>query len=396
MKKNIKAIIAMAVISTYLVSCEPGGSSHQHSEDESEANTEAEVVHFSIQQFKSLDMKIDTLPVRNMNSYVEANGRLEVPPQNEAAVTAIIGANITSIRVIEGEKVSKGKVLAYLSHPNLIRLQTDYVNNWSQLRFLEKEYERQKRLYEENVGSGKEFQKTQADYQSMKALVKGYEAQLKLMGIDLEKVQNSDVYDYVPVITPIDGYIRKVMVKTGQYVEPQTEMFDIVNNDHVHADLMVFEKDMHKVKEGQKVKFSIASMPNKELTAFIFSVGKSFEQDPKAIHLHAEIENKQGLLIPGMYVRGRILVDDKQCYALPESGVVREGDKSFIFVADEDNDHGETEWVFKPIEVVEGEKDDGWVEIKPLEQFDGNMRVAWNNAYYLLAEMKKGEAEHEH
>jgi cobalt-zinc-cadmium efflux system membrane fusion protein len=396
MKKNIKTIIAMAVISICLLGCEPGGSSYQHTEDESEVNTEVEVVHFSPQQFKSLDMKIDTLPVRNMNSYVEANGRLEVPPQNEAAVTAIIGANITSIRVIEGEKVTKGKVLAYLSHPNLIRLQTDYVNNWSQLRFLEKEYERQKRLYEENVGSGKEFQKTQADFQSMKALVKGYEAQLKLMGIDLEKVQSSDIYDHVPVITPIDGYVRQVKVKTGQYVEPQTEMFDIVNNDHVHADLMVFEKDMHKVKEGQKVKFSIASMPDKELTAIIFSVGKSFEQDPKAIHLHAEIENKQGLLIPGMYVRGRILVDDKQCYALPESGVVREGDKSFIFVADEDNDHGETEWVFKPIEVVEGEKDDGWVEIKPLAQFDGNMRVAWNNAYYLLAEMKKGDAEHEH
>jgi cobalt-zinc-cadmium efflux system membrane fusion protein len=89
-------------------------------------------------------------------------------------------------------------------------------------------------------------------------------------------------------------------------------------------------------------------------------------------------------------------VDDKQCYALPESGVVREGDKSFIFVADEDNDHGETEWVFKPIEVVEGEKDDGWIEIKPLESIENVLHVAWNNAYYLLAEMKKGEAEHEH
>ena len=396
MKKEIKTILMMSVISAMLLSCDSGESGHQHNEVDQEESHEMEVVHFSAQQFESLDMKVDSLPIRNMSSYVEANGQLEVPPQNEAAVTAIIGANITTIRVIEGEKVAKGKILAYLSHPNLIKLQTDYVNNWSQLRFLEKEYERQKRLYEENVGSGKEFQKTQADYQSMMALVRGFEAQLKLMSINLDRVQSSDIYDQVPVITPIDGYIRKVLVKTGQYVEPQTEMFDIVNNDHVHADLMVFEKDMHKVKEGQSVKFSIASLPDRELSATIYSVGKAFEPDPKAIHLHAEIENKQGLLIPGMYVRGRILVDDKDCYALPESGVVREGDKNFIFIADIEENHDENEWHFKPIEVVVGEQDDGWVEVKPLQPIESKLQVAWNNAYYLLAEMKKGETEHSH
>ena len=49
-------------------------------------------------------------------------GNLEVPPQNEATVTAIVGSNVTLIKVIEGDKVSKGQVLAYLSHPNLIKI----------------------------------------------------------------------------------------------------------------------------------------------------------------------------------------------------------------------------------------------------------------------------------
>lgn len=117
-----------------------------------------------------------------------------MPPQNEAAVTAIIGANITSIKVIEGDKVRKGQVLAYLSHPDLIKLQTDYINSWNQLQYLEKEYQRQKKLYEEKVGSGKEFQKIQADYQSMKGTVKGYEAQLKLMGLNLDKMLKGELY----------------------------------------------------------------------------------------------------------------------------------------------------------------------------------------------------------
>ena len=59
------------------------------------------------------------------------------------------------------------------------------------------------------------------------------------------------------MVSPIEGYIRTVEVKTGQYVKPETEMFEIVNIEHIHADLMVFEKDMHKVKVGQRVKFNV-------------------------------------------------------------------------------------------------------------------------------------------
>lgn len=365
---------------------------NDHEGDEEHGNK----VHFSEQQFQSLEMITDTIPLRNLSSYIEANGVLEVPPQNEATVTAIIGANVTLIKVIEGDKVRKGQTLAYISHPNLIQLQTDYVNAWSQFQYLEKEYQRQKKLYKENVGSGKDFQKIDADYKSMNGTVNGLKAQLKLLGLNTTKIQTGNIYEQVAVTSPIEGFIRLVEVKTGQYVQPQTEMFEIVNIDHIHADLMVFEKDMNKVKKGQKVKFKVESSPNKELEAEIYSVGKAFEQDPKAIHLHAEIEDKEGLLIPGMYVRGRILVDSVMAYALPRDGVVREGEKFYIFTAEKEEGKADIEWEFDPIEVVIGNEDDGWVEVKPLQQLNKNSIVAWNNAYYLLAELKKGEAEHEH
>ncbi len=400
---NIKRYILLLTASLFLTAC--GNSGHNEEGHDHENGKESEhhehgeghdKVHFSEQQFQSLAMKVDTLPFRNISSYVEANGQLKVPPQNEAAVTAIIGANITSIKVIEGDKVSKGQVLAYLSHPDLIKLQTNYVNSWNQLQYLEKEYQRQRKLYEEKVGSGKELQKTQADYQSMKGTVKGYEVQLKLMRLNLDKILKSEIYEQIPVVTPLDGHIRLVEVKTGQYVQPQTVMFEIVNIDHIHVDLMVFEKDIHKVKEGQKVRFSIESLPEKELEATIYSVGKSFEKNPKAIHLHAEIENKKGLLIPGMYVRGQIMISDIQSYALTEAGVVREGDKYFMFTAKKENDNRETEWTFESVEIITDSKDDGWIEVKLLKPLPDKTKVAWNNAYYLMAEMKKSEAKHSH
>jgi cobalt-zinc-cadmium efflux system membrane fusion protein len=396
----------LMVAIVFTASCDTSGSNdneegNDHDNEEVAAHDDrveeqGEEAHLSELQFESLGMKIDTLGIRNIGEYVDANGLLEVPPQNQASVTAIIGANITRINVIEGDKVKKGQALAYLIHPDLIKLQTDYINSWNQLEYLEKEYARQKKLYEENVGSGKEFQRVKADYLSTKGMVQGFEAQLKLMGLNIDRLKKSELYEEVPVISPIDGYIGDVNVKTGMYVSPQIEMFEVVNNDFIHADLMVFEKDMNKVKIGQKITFSMESLPGEELEATIFAIGKSFEQGPKTLHIHAEIDNKQGLLLPGMYIRGRIMIDNKKGYALPEGAVVRDGNKFFMFAAKMELDNDETKWTFTPIEMIPGIKSDGWVEIKLLQPLPEESLFAWNNAYYLIAQMKKSEAGHGH
>nr|WKN35938.1 efflux RND transporter periplasmic adaptor subunit [Tunicatimonas sp. TK19036] len=419
MKKQIIYIVALVLMVSVFTGCgsksaeNSGEASHEehnegeaghageeggHEGEEGEHSEEGMAeLHLSDMKFESLGIKVDTLPTRALSGVVEANGQLEVPPQHEATVTAILGANVTSIKVIEGDQVNKGKVLAYLSHPNLSKLQTDYVRAYSQLQFLEKENQRQKRLYEEEVGSGKTYQQIQADYQAMKGEVKGYEAQLRQLSLNVEKVQSGDIYQYVPVVSPIDGYIEKVEVQVGQYVDPQTEMFMIVNTDHIHADLMVFEKDVYKVKKGQTISFTVESVPGSTLTAEIYSVGKQFEQNPKAVHVHAEIKNKEDFLIPGMYINGKIRTGDNNTVrALPESAIIEEEGKPYIFMAEAHEEEGKTEWAFKAIEVRTGITEDGWVEIKLLEPLPDGAQVAWNNAYYLISEMKKSQTSHSH
>jgi len=410
MKKYIIQIFTIVFVTIGMIGCgnnkeansggHEGESQEVHEGHEEEGHEEEggamREVHLSDLKFNSLGMKVDTLPVRALSGVVEANGQLEVPPQHEATITAILGANVTSIKVIEGDKVKKGQILAYLAHPNLVKLQTDYLKAYNQLQFLEKEFERQKRLFEEEVGSGKDFQQVQADYQSMKGEVKGYEAQLKLLGIKVENIREGDIYENIPVVSPIDGYIEKVLIQTGQYVDPQKEMFMVVNNEHIHADLMVFEKDVYKVKEGQKVYFTVQSAPGKTLSAEIFAVGRQFEQNPKAVHVHAEIEKKEGYLITGMYINGKIHTGSNLVPALPEEAFVEEEGKSYIFIAEKHEEEGETEWAFQPVEIITGNEDEGWVEVKLLEPLPENAMIALNNAYYLISEMKKSQTSHSH
>jgi len=347
-------------------------------------NDELATVHLSQLKFESLGIKVDTLSMRVLSDIVEANGQLKVPPQQEATVTAILGANITSIMVIEGEKVQKGQALGYVSHPNLTQLQINYVKAYSNLQYLEKEMLRQKRLFDEEVGSGKSYQETLANYQGMKAEVKGLSVQLKQLSLNVSRVQKGEIYQYVPVMSPISGFIEKVEVKLGQFVDPQTVMFRIVNLDHIHADLMVFEKDIYKVKVGQELSFRVESAPGTILTAKIYSVGKQFEQSPKALHMHAEIISKEDFLVPGMYISGRIHANSRAVFALPENAIIEEEGKPYIFMSESHQENGETEWAFTPIEIRTGMSDDGWVEVKLLEELPIGAKVAWNNAYYLI------------
>ncbi|MBG0782414.1 MAG: efflux RND transporter periplasmic adaptor subunit [Bacteroidales bacterium] len=389
---TMKTVIMAGFLILALSGCnqKPEAATENENQEENAEGGLTSVV-LTAQQFNALGMKVDTLSKRNFSSVVVANGQLEVLPQNEASVTAIIGANITSIDVFEGKKVNKGQVLAYLSHPDLLNLQTRYLNAWNQLQYTDKEYQRQKRLYEEEVGSGKDFQKVQSDFLSLTGEVRNLEAQLKLLKLDPEKIKQGDIVEQVPVISPINGFIEKVNVKTGQYAEPQMQMFEVINNDHIHADLMVFEKDVYKVKEGQNVTFAIESLPGETLSAKIFAVGKSFEQNPKAVHIHAEIENKKGLLISGMYITGRIATGEDYAFALPEGAIVNEDGKQVIFISEQEGDN----WKFEPVEILTGQQEDGIVEIKLLSPLKNGSLVAMNNAYYLLSEMKKGETGEE-
>lgn len=396
MKNNILKYSLLSLIFILLVSCdETKTEEHDHGHEHlhgSEEEHPTESVWLSNAQINNLELEMDSLYERNMASYVITNGQLEVPPQNEASVTAVIGSNVNSIKVIEGDKVSKGQIIAFLSHPDIIHLQSEYIKAWSESQYLEKEYKRQEKLRKEKVNSGKDLELAKSRQITSFASMKGLEAQLQLLGISVKGLEEGEIRNKVPVKSPIDGYIRSVEVKTGQFVAPQTEMFEIVNIDHIHADFMVFEKDIHKVKKGQKVKFQVESLPDVELDASIYSVGKAFEQNPKAVHLHAEIENKQGLLIPGMYAQGKINISEDYQLAIPEDAITEYENEFFIFLARKKKDGTE----FKAIKIKRGIQDGKWVAIWDLDPKFRNSQFAISKAYDLMGELKKEEAEHSH
>jgi len=393
---NIRSILVITVLFLMCPSCKENNAAENPGsttpEEKSDASPAVEEVMLTQAQYEALDIKKGELPERVMNAYVEVNGELEVPPQSEATVTTVFGANITSIQVIEGEDVKKGQVLAYITHPDIIEIQSQFLNAYNDMELKEKEFERQEKLYNAGVGSGELFQSSEAALKNAKGRYNGLKSQVELLNLNPSTILNGNIQRNAPLLSPIQGAVQKVNVKTGQFVQAQTNLFEIVNTHHVHVDLRVFEKDVSKVEKGQTVRFTVESLPGTELTAEILSISKTFESDPKALHAHAEIENKPENLIPGMYVRGRILLNDEKTNALPEDAIVRDNGKYYIFlVVPEGKD-----WSFRPVEVTTGTEDEGWVQVNLLKPIPAETDISYNNAYYLMAEMQKGEGGHSH
>jgi len=393
------AIFIAAALAALPISCAPkrGSSSNAEAAKAAEAETDSAPgamteVALTSKQALALGLKTDTIGRHSFSGRIEVNGQLESLPQNEASVTASIGANVASIVVREGQKVARGQVLAYVSHPDLLELQSKYVTACSELEFASGEYERQKRLYEEQVGSGKDYQKIQSEYKSLQGEVRNLEAQLRLLKLDPAKIKSGTLYERVPIVAPIGGYIDRIEAKIGQYVDPHTSMFQIVDNSRIQAHLLAFEKDAYRIKEGQTVTFTVESAPEETFSAKIYSVGKTFEENPKAVRVHAEVDNRKGLLIAGTYIKGRIATDVASLPAVPEDAVVESDGKSYIFSAFRG---ANGDWKFIPVEVSVGRNEAGFIEISPVSNLARGTQISINCAYYILSEMKKSETGEE-
>ena len=380
----------------------PGEDAHgEEGHDEEEGGHEGEegeegVVAISKQQAETIGLETKPLEERNLGNNIKVTGTLELFPQDRANISPFIGGNVSSIKVVPGNIVRKGQVLAYIEHPDIIAMQQEYQEKNDELVFLKQDFERKKTLYDKGVSSGKEFQMAQSKFRSTTSSVNGLKSKLRLLGLDPSKVAEGEIYSAIPIITPISGYVGEVMVSLGDYVAPQSKMFSISDNSKIYVNFKVYEKDIKQVKEGQQIYFSTASKPNELLKATVRSIGQTFESDPKAIEVLADIENKDKDLLPGMYVEGRIVQGEKSGFAVPEEAIVQEGEQSYIFIMDEDEEPVENKMKYKRIPVSTGVNDLGFVEVNLPAGTPENIKIVTNGAYTLSSEMVKGELEHGH
>ncbi|MEI8004933.1 MAG: efflux RND transporter periplasmic adaptor subunit, partial [Bacteroidota bacterium] len=192
--------------------------------------------------------------------------------------------------------------------------------------------------------------------------------------------------------SPIRGYVGKITVNTGSYTEPQKEILTVIDNSHLHVDLMIYEKDLPEVKPGQHVSVTFTNMPELVMGARIFSIGREFEKDSRTVSAHAELlGNPREDLVPGMYVNGLIETGNADAVVIPEAAVIRDKGRDYIFIVDPLIQKHPEEVAFTAIEVKKGVTNGGYSEVTTLGQLPGKYQVVVKGAYYVLSQMNVGK-----
>jgi cobalt-zinc-cadmium efflux system membrane fusion protein len=322
-----------AFAASFLISCKDSGKTVDSDLPETAVNKSADLIVLTKEQLKNAGIVLASPELKMVTADIRVSGILDVPPQNLFTICAKVNASVKKTSMLQGSHVHKGEVLCVLESPDFIGWQQDYAGNRARLEFLESDLKRQSGLAEKNIASVKVFEQAKADFRILDASQKGLKKRLELLGFSISEIEKGNFSAELPVIAPIDGFVTSVFVNTGQVLTPENPVCEIVNMDHIHAELMVFEKDVTKVKEGQEVDFELVSEPGKFYKAKVFLVNHKISRD-RTVQVHAHIEKILPEFIPNMQVSAKIRTDAQQQWVLPSEAILSDGSSSSIYVSD--------------------------------------------------------------
>ena len=337
----------------------------------------SEVVILSAEQLKSANLSFGLAQTKAMHKILKVNGLIDVPPSNIVSISIPMGGYLKKTSLIPGMLVKKGNLLAVMEDPIYIELQQDYLTSKSKLTYLEADYIRQRDLNATKAVSDKIFQLAKSDFESQKYLVKSLSEKLKLLGIDPLLLNENNISRAINFNSPINGYITKVNVNIGKYVNPTDVLFEIIDPSDLHLRLIVFENDATNLKVGNKVSFYINNNINQKYLATVAVITPNINEE-RTTDVHCHLANENVHLYPGTFANAEIELNNAKVNALPEESVVKWQNKPFVFVKIDGSN-------FKMVPVEIGVSNDGFVEIKTDL---GKQEVVLTNAYTLLMQLK--------
>jgi cobalt-zinc-cadmium efflux system membrane fusion protein len=361
MKETVELICMLAVLLSLTTCHREKTSPGQTATADSFAIASEPGISVSTRQFELAGMELGGLTEFTYAETVNANGYLDVPPQNRSKIGTFLGGFVKTANLLPGDRVQKDQVLVTLENIEYLKLQQSFLEAKEQIAYLKSVYDAQSTLAEEKISSQRNHLQAKSDYYAMLANYESLEKQLQLIHIDPENVSAETLVSSIDILAPFNGYIIQMNVVTGMYLNPSDAICEIINPSHMHLELKVFEKDVLKLKKGQAIEFRIPEASTESYLAEIVLIGKAVEGSDRTISVHAHIRNEQALhLIPGMYVEAKIKTDEKTLSGLPAEALVNEGGSTYILVKKSDQNNIIT---FEKVPVKVGNTTEEWFEV---------------------------------
>lgn len=337
---------------------------------------------------KSQIKKEIIIPVRTalvekgeVNSFLKVTGVVEA---NETVrVTSEIMGQAKEVKVQDGEEVNKGDILIVLGDEQLkiqvaqaqatldsIQASYDKIKLGARPQEIkqaesvvlqakinrdsaEENYLRMKKLSSEKAISEQQYEQAKnqyeiADVQYQSAQesyelviegateedIKSVEAQVRQAkaALDMSKYQLKNTQ----ITAPISGKVTSIAVSSGERISPSMPLLSIIDVSRIFVKVGISEKDISKIKEGQKVNLEIDAFPEEKFQGEVISKGVAVDQTSKTLEVKIEILQPEVDIPVGVFARGNILIKTNQdALIISSSALVRKKDGIYVYVIEE-------------------------------------------------------------
>lgn len=294
---------------------------------------------------------IEQVTPGDFQHFIEVQGTIQA--DKIATLTAEMGGLIRQIQVEKGQKVSAGQTLVILDSDVISKNIEEVKKSLELAQFV---YDKQKNLFEQNIGSELQYQQAKNNKERLEQTLKTLESQRSMS-----------------VITaPFDGVVDEIFPKVGEMAAPGLPVIRLINLNKVHIEADVMESYLKTVQKNKMVDIRINSIDTTIKNIPIVRTGKFINPANRTFRIQADINNTSETLLPNMIAVLRIkdeVIDS--VLTVPSASLLQSSaGVNYLFIVQEE----EGKQVVKKIDVEAGPSDDTRTVVYPLEGSRSQLR----------------------
>jgi len=347
----------VALMLLALGGCEGCGS---HSNAAPQPQPPAGEAWLTTQQVKNANLSVQPVTDQDVGGAVVTSGKVTFDDLLVSHEISPVTGRVIRIEAQPGQRVKKGAPLAVIESPDVGTAFSDLAKAHADLEAAERDYKRQKELFDAHAASQKDYESSLDNFQKAKAELSRAQKKAALLrggGVD------SVTQEYT-LRAHIDGEVVARNVSPGMEVQGQysqgnaVELFTIGSLDHIWVVADVFEMDLGRIKKGARVTVRVVTYPNRIFEGTVDYV--SFQLDPttRTAKMRCTIANPDRDLKPEMYATVSVSVAERKALAIPRSAMLRLGDQTVVFVQTGTAPNGLIRFERRPVAVDEDEGGD--------------------------------------
>ena len=362
---------------------ETDGHGHCESED---AHEHEGVIKLKDSTVKQFGIELAKAQSGNVGLHTELPAEIVLNGDKTAHVVPRIPGVVRSVVKTLGDKVQAGEVLAVIHSRELADYKAGYLAAREKIELAEKMYEREKTLWEQKITAEQEYLNAKRDVADARIELRSAEQKLHALEFSEEYLKNLPNYSeesfiVYEVTAPIDGTIIEKHITIGEVLKEDTEPFIIANLNNVWVNVNIHQKELPRIKQGQKAIVKTEHAQGQGIVSYVSSV---VDKNSRTALARIILPNETGQWRPGTFATANIFLENTECnVVVPKDSIISMEGKSFIFIPEDEG--------YKAIEVQMGRMNGMYAEIiSGLEQ--GQMYVA-SGAFTLKSEMTKSSGD---